>query len=364
MSDTDSDRDSKQFDPTPRRLERARDDGDAVRSEDVQAALVGIGLLLGAAVFGATAVNYAGKAAMLFFDQADSLPVPGDHGAGTVISSVAFHIAMPILGLLLMPMTLNIIWLIGSRGLVFAPSKLHMKLSRLSPIANFGQKFGRSGLVDFFKKLIKVSAISAVLWLYLIGQFDRMVGSLRLDAGIVALLIIELLYTFFILITVLNIFFGVIDYLWQRMEFLRRNRMTRKEMTDEMKDSEGDPHMKADRRRRAEEIANRRMLAEIPASDVVIVNPTHYSVALRWDRLRGGAPICVAKGVDEIAARIRERAQEAGVPIRRDPATARAIYAATELGHEIKREHYAAVAAAIRFATVMREKARKRTALR
>ena len=108
--------------------------------------------------------------------------------------------------------------------------------------------------------------------------------------------------------------------------------------------------MKAKRRRRAEEIATNRMLQDVPDATVVVVNPTHYAVALRWSPEDPTPPVCVAKGVDSVAARIRERAAEAGVPIWSDPPTARALHAGTEIGDPIEREHFAAVAAAIRFA--------------
>jgi flagellar biosynthetic protein FlhB len=136
--------------------------------------------------------------------------------------------------------------------------------------------------------------------------------------------------------------------------------MTRQEMTEEHKESEGDPHFRAHRRQRGQEIALNRMLQAVPEADVVVVNPTHYAVALKWNRKDRRAPVCVAKGQDEIAARIRERAIEAGVPIHRDPPTARALHAALDVGDEIGREHYQAVAAAIRFAEAMRKKARRR----
>jgi flagellar biosynthetic protein FlhB len=151
---------------------------------------------------------------------------------------------------------------------------------------------------------------------------------------------------------------GGIDYMWQYQEHLRKNRMSHKEMMDEFKQNEGDPHMKQQRRQKGYEIAMNQMLADVPEADVVIVNPTHYAVALKWSRLPGEAPVCVAKGVDEIAARIREAAAEAGVPIHRNPPTARALHASVDIGHEILPDQYQAVAAAIRFAEMMRKKAR------
>jgi flagellar biosynthesis protein FlhB len=112
--------------------------------------------------------------------------------------------------------------------------------------------------------------------------------------------------------------------------------------------------------RTAQEVATNRMLTDVASANVVVVNPTHYAVALKWDRTKDGAPICVAKGVDEVARKIRERAAEHGVPIHSDPPTARAIHAAVEIGQEIQVEHYRAVAAAIRFAELMRRKAKQK----
>jgi flagellar biosynthetic protein FlhB len=136
--------------------------------------------------------------------------------------------------------------------------------------------------------------------------------------------------------------------------------MSHQEIREETKQSEGDPYMKAERRQRGREIATNRMLLDVPKADVVIVNPTHYAVALQWARTRGSAPVCVAKGQDDVALRIREIAAEAKVPIHSDPPTARALHAAVEIGHEIRPEHYRAVAAAIRFADRMRKAARAR----
>ena len=129
---------------------------------------------------------------------------------------------------------------------------------------------------------------------------------------------------------------------------------------EEHKKAEGDPMVKSQRRQRAQEIAMNQMMHEVPKSDVVIVNPTHYAVALKWNRAAGGAPVVAAKGIDGVALRIREAAMAANVPIHHDPPTARALEATTEIGAEIEPAHYQAVAAAIRFSEAMRRKARER----
>jgi len=163
----------------------------------------------------------------------------------------------------------------------------------------------------------------------------------------------EQAFEFMILLCVIMILIGIIDLGWQHRNHYKKNMMTRKEVEDEHKESEGDPHTKGQRRQRGYDIAMNQMLSEVPSSSVVIVNPTHYAVALKWSLTSGLPPVCVAKGVDEIAARIRMRAKEADVPIYRSPATARAIYANVDVGDIIRKQDYKAVAIAIRFAQDM-----------
>jgi flagellar biosynthetic protein FlhB len=170
----------------------------------------------------------------------------------------------------------------------------------------------------------------------------------------------RLVLEFLFIVLLIQLAIGAVDFLWQNHHHRQKLRMSRKEMMDEFKESEGDPHLKSARRQRAQEVATNRMLTDVATADVVVVNPTHYAVALKWDRTKGGAPLCVAKGVDEVARKIRERAAENGVPIHSDPPTARAIHATVEIGQEIRVEHYRAIAAAIRFADTMRKKARRR----
>ena len=351
----ENDGEDKEFEPSQRKLEKAREQGDAVRSEELQAAAAIWGLLLVLVGAGGWIVLQAGGAGMSFLDHPDLMKI--EQGQ---LFPAALHMALPATLLLIGPAILVLIWLIVSRGIVFAPSRLVPKPSRLSLISNAKQKFGRSGLMDFFRRSLKLLAIGLALTLYLKGNLDDLIRSLQMDASVIAQMIANQVIGFLVVVAAVSTVFGGVDFIWQRFEFIRRNRMTRKEMMDETKDSEGDPHMKADRKRRAQAIASQQMMADVPKADVVIVNPTHYAVALRWDRTKGKAPVCVAKGVDEIAARIRELAQESAVPLHRDPPTARALFATVEIGQEISREHYPAVAAAIRFADAMRRKAKER----
>lgn len=360
MADQEQDDSEREHEPSERKLARAREEGDVVRSEDMQTAAAFSGLVLALLIFGGWSMAAAGNAGMVFLDQPDRLADLSGDGAAKRIGALALQMAAPVALLLVGPALAVVVLLVATRSLVFAPSKLAFKASRLSILANAGHKFGRAGLVDFAKRFAKMIAVSLLLAMYLNGLSEEVMASSRLETGQVVMMIVGDTMGFLKLFLALAVVFGLVDLLWQRAEFMRRNRMNRKELLDEMKESEGDPHVKADRRRRAQEIATNRMLADVPKADVVIVNPTHYAVALAWNRTSGNVPRCVAKGTDEIAARIRERAMEAGVPIRPDPPTARALYAAVDIGREIRPEHYAAVAAAIRFSDAMRKKARRR----
>ena len=271
------------------------------------------------------------------------------------------------LGLLLAPVALMPLVALGLAMWVFrlfvpVGSKIAPKLSRISPLQGLRNKFGVNGLYEFGKSTAKLVVVSLVLGAYLAAQTDLILSSLGFEARPSAALIVEMLAEFVLLVLLCYPAIGALDYLWQVDQHRRKHRMSRKELMDELKQSEGDPHLKAQRRQRGEAIARNSMLREVPGADVVIVNPTHYAVALKWNRKGRRAPVCVAKGVDEMAARIREIAIENGVPLHSSPATARALHALVDLGEEVPPDTYAAVAASIRFADAMRGKARARRA--
>lgn len=264
--------------------------------------------------------------------------------------------------LLIIPALVVLAGLTAQRGIVFAPSKLMPKASRISPIENAKNKFGPNGLFEFLKSATKLSVFSVCLGLYLLANLDEIVTAALLSANAVAAELGRRTTEFLLIVFVIALLIGCVDLLWQISEHRRRNRMSRKELQDESKESEGDPHLKQERRQRGQAIATSRMMADVPGADVVIVNPTHFAVALSWDRSDARAPVCVAKGADHLAARIREVAAEAGVPVYSDPPTARSLFAFVEIGQEIRPQDYRAVAVAIRFAEDMARRARWPTA--
>jgi flagellar biosynthesis protein FlhB len=361
MSDGSDDGGEKSFEATPQRLEDARKKGDIPRSTDLTAAAVYLAFLGVVATVGTFAIEQAASTLMGFLANLDRLQGvilgPGGPGLTGAFLAEALWALSPIFAI---PILAVVVSLIGQRAVVFSGEKLKPKLSKLSLLKNAKQKFGPTGLVEFLKQFVKLTAISITLTIFVMGDLERMIGAARSDAHVTTTLMMDSLKTILSAICVIAVTIAAIDVFWQRYDHARKLKMSFQDLKEEMKRSEGDPHMKQQRRQRGQAIAMNRMLLDVPKADVIIVNPTHYAVALKWSRAKGSAPACVAKGENEIAMRIREIAETARIPVHRDPPTARALFATVEIGSEIAPDQYRAVAAAIRFADHVRRNARAR----
>lgn len=352
---------AKTFDPTPQKLLEARRKGEIAKSNDLFTAAAYAGLLFAFLLAGTSGIKVAGTAMMVLIDQPDHLAALFFDGrAEAPFAGLGRHVLIGFAPFFAFPALAVLGTVFAQRALVFAPNKLEPKLSRISLIANAKNKFGRAGLFEWAKSFTKLTVYSVCLALFIAARMPQMIAALRTDPNMVLSLMTRLCLAFLLVVVLIAALIGAIDAIWQHFEHLRKNRMSHKDIMDETKSNEGDPYLKQERRQRAMSIAQNRMMADVPSADVVIVNPTHYAVALKWTKETHTAPVCVAKGVDEIAHSIRERAQTAGVPIHRDPATARSLHATTEIGDEIAPDFYRAVAAAIRFAEDMRQRAKGR----
>ncbi|SEN98987.1 flagellar biosynthetic protein FlhB [Pseudorhodobacter antarcticus] len=350
----------KEHEPSQKKLDDARKKGEIPRSADLITAASYVGFFIAGSLLGGAALLKAGEAAKVLLGQADQLSTQMLAGAGNMTAGILATFALALSAFFLGPFFAAALMVVGQRSMMFTSSKLAPKLNRISPLAGFKNKFGRKGLFEFGKSTAKLLLISILLFAFLRFEAEGILGLIFLSPALSTALLMEKIMRFLALVALIASVIGGIDYFWQRMEHMRSNRMSRKEMEDEHKNSEGDPHMKAKRRQRAQEIATNSMLSDVAKADVVIVNPTHYAVALRWDKSSGRAPVCVAKGVDEIAARIREKAAEAAIPLHSDPPTARLLCANLAIGQEVHPDQYRAVAAAIRFAESLRTKMRKK----
>lgn len=358
MSGSDDDTE-KTHQPTQKKLDDARKKGEVPRSADLSTAAAYGGLLLALLSVGADSIQSLGNALTVLVDQSDQLSILMFEGqASAPMGGIFQAVGSAVLPWFVIPALCALLVILAQQSFVVAPNKLKPKLSKISPISNAKNKFGRNGLFEFAKSFVKLVIYSVCLGFFLKARMEQIAAVVQsnpmIASAVLARLGIELLSV--VLLIALSI--GAIDYMWQRMEHTRKNMMSDKEIKDEHKEAEGDPHMKQKRRHRAYEIAMNQMMADVPNADVIIVNPTHFAVALKWSRLPGEAPVCVAKGVDEVALSIRRIATDANVPIHSDPPTARALHATTDIGAEIPQNQFRAVAAAIRFSENMRKHAK------
>lgn len=359
MAEGDDDSD-KQYEPSQKKLDDARKKGEIPRSNDLTTAAAYFGFVIAAMAAGVASIQTIGTSMASLLGSADLTSAVWFSGTASPWTlGLIVDVLKGVAPFFLIPASFALVTVFATRSMVFATAKIEPKLSKISLISNAKNKFGRSGLFEFAKSAAKLLIYSVVLGYFLYSKLPDILATITLSPGIATSVLLRLVIEFMAIVLLISLVIGGIDYLFQYSEHMRKHRMSRKEMTDESKEQEGDPHVKQQRRQMGYDIAMNQMLSDVPDADVIIVNPTHYAVALKWDRFRGGAPICVAKGVDEIAARIREVANENGVPIHRDPPTARALYATVDIGDEIHPEHYKAVAASIRFAEAMRAKMKK-----
>lgn len=345
----------KSHEASPRRLEQARQRGDSPRSQELISAAGLAGLVAALLGPGRRAPGQAGSV----LQQMLSPSVPGAGGWRAALEPALLEIIWMIAPVLLLPLCFALLAAALQNAFVLRPSAILPQISRISPMSALKHRFGLDGLANFAMQLMKVAIVLPLVWFYVSAHGDQVFGAMALVPGAGMQVLIDLMIGLILIGLAISLVLGIGDLLFQHLRFRARHRMSQQELVEEMRESEGNPETKSRRRQRAEEIAMNRMMADVPKSNVVIVNPTHYAVALRWQKGKDRAPVCVAKGVDAVAARIRAAAAEAGVPIRSDPPTARALHARVEIGQQIPAEHYRAVAAAIRFAEAMRKKERR-----
>ncbi|WP_031551150.1 EscU/YscU/HrcU family type III secretion system export apparatus switch protein [Parvularcula oceani] len=349
---------NKSFEATPDRIRKARQKGDVAISTDVAVFASYAGCLLGLLLAGRAAFS-AAEALSGVFNAPEAVAGTLLRGGGAGLSAAGFA---PVGAIVLPAAALVVAGIFAQQAFVFAPSKLKPALSKIHPVENAKKKYGGQGLGEFARSAIKITAVACLGSAYLWSRRDGYLAATGLHAGMLPGMLRGELFGVLGLAALVAALVAGIGFPLRRMQHARRLRMTRQEVQDENKENEGDPTQKQNRKKRAGEIARNQMLRDTAEADVVLVNPTHYAVALKWDRRSDTVPVCVAKGVDHLALAIRQRAELSGVPVREDVSTARALHAAVEVGETIRPEHYAAVAAAIRFAEAIRRRSGRASA--
>lgn len=354
MSDGEQEDDSqKTEEPTQKKLDDARKKGQVALSREVNNWIMlcaGTLLIAGMSSWVMSDLTFIMRS---FIEQAHVMPqLPGGSGEllGGIFLDVLFILALPLLFL----MFAAFIGPFLQVGPLFSPESITPKLDKISPIKGFSRVFSKRSLMEFLKGVLKIGLVGGVGFLLLYPFFanvDHMVGQpLIYFLNELYILVLRLMVGILIVMLVV----AVIDFTFQRQEHYQKMRMSKREVKDEYRQAEGDPHIRARLRQLRAERARNRMMQAVPEADVVITNPTHFAIALKYKPEEMDAPMCVAKGQDNIALRIREVAKENGVIIYEDKPLARSLFNTVEIDQTIPAEQYKAVAEVISF--VFRQK--------
>jgi flagellar biosynthesis protein FlhB len=339
-------------DPTQKRLDDALERGDVAKSQEVNTWFMIAGATLVISTFsgsiGSTIQtplrNIIANSWMIRTDG------PGLLQLAQNLELVVFAaLGVPVLMLLLAAIAGNML----QHRLVWSGESLKPSLSKISPMAGAKRIFGKQAVANFAKGLFKVIALGSVMTAVLWPERHRLESMLRFDPaaifGVVTGLTVHLMGAVVAMLAVV----AIADYFFQYRQWYERQKMSLRDMKEEFKQSEGDPHIKGRLRQLRHARMKKRMMAAVPKASVIITNPTHFAVALSYERGMP-APICLAKGVDRVALKIREVAGEHNIPIVENVPLARALYATVEIDDEIPVEHYHAVAEIIGYVMGLR----------
>lgn len=326
--------------PTAKRLQDARDKGQVARSRELSTMLVmlscaGAMLVLGDTLGNGfmTLLRQSLSPAFLVRSSSEDLPAAF---LGVLVDGL--WLTWPLMAVSFVAAILASVML---GGVTF---KLSLKFDKLNPVTGFGRLFSMQSGVELLKSIAKVVLIGGVAWLLLRQLTDDILGLSLQTADAAIASSARLMLWFFMVVSLPMLLIALMDVPWQLWSHRKQLRMTRQEVIDEHKESEGRPEVKQKIRALQQAVARQRMMSQVPTADVIITNPTHYAVALRYDARQGKAPVLVAKGIDDVAARIRELGKDSQVPLVASPMLARAVYASCDLDQEIPSGLYLAVA--------------------
>lgn len=348
----DNDPESQTEDPTQKRLDDALERGDVAKSQEINTWFMMAGGTLVVSTFSGSVGS--GLLTPMRNLLANSWMIKTDGKALLALMQQIEFVVLAAVGVpLLMLMLAAIAGNMLQHRLVWSAESLKPKFNKISPGAGFKRIFGKQAAANFLKGIGKLVLLGAVMTMILWPERHRMEAMVRLDPaamlGATTSMTIHLLGAVVAALAIV----AIADYFFQYRSWFQRQKMSLQEIKEEFKQSEGDPHIKGKIRQLRQQRAKKRMMAAVPKASVIITNPTHYSVALSYERGMS-APICVAKGVDNLAFKIREIAREHDIPIVENVPLARALYATVDIDQEIPTEHYHAVAEVIGY--VMRLK--------
>lgn len=360
MSD-EKDESQKTEEPTQKKLQEAMEKGEVAKSQEVRHWFILFAITIVMMVSAKTSMGGIKETLGYVLSIVHSISVDGNN-----LLNFISVLLLKVFQYMTLPIIILVVGALAGAMIQHKPmlsfEKIIPKLSKISPLAGFKRLFSMQNFVEFAKSILKLCIVSSVVFILVWPEKDILEQMMTRDVEEISNIIFMM--TLRILGGVVSVMavIAIADFMFQKFNFLKKMRMTKQEVKDEMKQTDGDPHVKARLRQIRMERARTRMMAAVPEADVVITNPTHYAVAMKYSHGSMDVPKVVAKGMDTIALKIREVAEEHKIPILENPPLARTLYASVELDEEIHPDQYQAVAEIISF--VMRLKKGERATYR
>ncbi len=341
--------------PTPRRREEARKRGQVAKSRELSSvAIIGAGFL----TFTAFSYLFFEQFYKIFHECLNSYYVPIDSSSFIALSQLMLKHTMTILlpFFAIVCLVAIIVYLVQTGGGVWASEAINLDFDRINPVEGIKRLFSLTALFELVKSILKLVILVGVSYWIIKKNLPYMLSLLGMDVGYVSYSFNEFLKDFIEKLLVVLAALAFLDWLYVRWDVERKLKLTRQELKEELKQTEGDPWVKSKIRQKQREMARRRMLEEVPKADVVITNPTHYAVALKYEMGKMPAPQVIAKGRDHLALKIKEVAQKHNVPVYEDPPLARLLYEKVEVGDYIPEELYQVVAKVLAYVYRLKNK--------
>lgn len=328
---------------TPKKRQELREKGEVAKSRELPSVAVLLSALIALSLFG----SYTYYNIQVIMKGAFSLPTMNDLNISEFIifaQKVTTHFILALCPLLAAVFVTAILSNIMQVGFVLSGESITPKLSKIDPIKGFGRLFSKQGFMELFKSLLKMVVVGGIAYLTVKSEMNNIAHLGEMDLNSIFTYIFIIFFKIFIRCTLAMIFLVVIDYAFQKWDFEKRNKMTKQEVKDEFKRTEGDPLIKSRIKSIQMEMARKRMMQAVPEADVVITNPIHLAVAIKYDSLSMDAPKLLAKGAGKIAQRIKDLAEEHDIPIMENRELARNLHSLVDIGQEIPPVLFQAVA--------------------
>ncbi|WP_010282407.1 flagellar biosynthesis protein FlhB [Bacillus timonensis] len=340
---------------TPKKRQESRKKGQVAKSSDVNTAILLLSVFFTLLVFG----GFIFDRVLTFLNHSFShylLITPTEQSVQEIFIELSIEAAIILAPIMIVALIAGIAANLMQVGFLFSPEAIQMKLNKLDPIQGFKRIYSIRALVEMIKSILKIVIVGGVTCAILWFRLEEILSLSQKTVSAALIVLAKLTVQMGLFAGGALLFLSFLDYLYQRFDFEKNIRMSKQDIKDEYKKTEGDPLIKSKIKQKQREMAMSRMMQELPKADVIITNPTHYAIALKYDDTKMDAPFVVAKGVDFVAARIKEIAKEHEITTIENRPLARALYASTDIGDAIPEEYFKAVAEILAYVYRLKEK--------